>query len=297
MFRPSENRIREGWGPTARPGHGRVRAHKPAYGPYRNRTLVFKNVVDHKTTSTSKVVDRGDSPATTEDNTLAIGKLRASSTSSWITKHDRHTQLINRSVFGRNTQKRPTAIEESRRQRVLRNDKKDHTKSDHHIDITPRNSAFSTKTDSIDHNLQFNGLRFRVCNGGSKLLRDHCKYATCIGSHAYATVAVMTSTETPKRAVIGGVTFMRSKHGNLYRSGLVRATRYAYHRLGHYKIRWPRTHGAHSTTITYLSLGGKEYPGRHLSCASDSLQLVPLSFIPSFRLVTFSWSLALGTRD
>ena len=227
-YSSSEDRVREGRGSAARPDRGRARGHISAYGPYRNRTLVFKSAVDHKTASTSKAAGAGDSAAKRGDNVQATHIPEASSTSSWITKHDRHTQLINRSVFARKTQQRTTAIEESRCQRVLRKDQGDHIKFDHHLDIMPHSNASSVKAGPIAHNIQFNGLSFKVCNGGSKLLRDHCKYVICIGSHAYATAAVMTSVyTTPKSAVIGGVTFVRSKHGNLYRSGLVRATRYA----------------------------------------------------------------------
>ena len=176
VYSSSEYHVPEGWGPATRPDRGRVRSHKSAYGPYRNRTLVFKNAVDHTTASTSKVVGAGDSAAKTSDNVRATQKPEASSTSSWITKHDRHTQLINRSVFVRESQQRTTAIEESRRQRVLREDQRDHVKFDHHLDTMPRSNASSVTAGSIGHNLQLDGLSFKVCNGGSKLLRDHCKY-------------------------------------------------------------------------------------------------------------------------
>ena len=258
VYSSSEYRAREGWGSAARPDRGRFRAHKSAYGPYRNRTLVFKNVVDHKTASTSKAVDVGDSAAKTGDNVRATQTPEASSTSSWITKHDRHTQLINKSVLARETQQRTTAIEESRRQRVWRKDRRDHVKFDHHLDIMPGSNASSVKGDPIAHSLQFNGISFKVCNGGRKLLRDHCKYVRCVGSHANATAAVMASAHTtPKRAVIGGVTFVRSKHGNLYRSGIVRATRYANPGRTIAGLDDHETAGAQSSVIGLLAFRGE----------------------------------------
>lgn len=33
---------------------------------------------------------------------------------------------------------------------------------------------------------------------------------------------------TPKKACVGGVTFLRSKNGNLYRSGIVKAKKYVW---------------------------------------------------------------------
>lgn len=38
-----------------------------------------------------------------------------------------------------------------------------------------------------------------------------------------------TVNQTPKKAVIGGVRFTRSKNGNLWRAGLIRAFRSVYH--------------------------------------------------------------------
>ncbi len=34
--------------------------------------------------------------------------------------------------------------------------------------------------------------------------------------------------QTPKKAHVGGVTFLRSKNGNLYRSGIVKAKKYVW---------------------------------------------------------------------
>ena len=66
---------------------------------------------------------------------------------------------------------------------------------------------------------------------------------------------------TPKRAVIGGVTFVRSKHGNLYRSGSVRATRYAYPAWAIAKLDDRETNGGHFSTIGLLvSKGEKTVP-------------------------------------
>lgn len=42
---------------------------------------------------------------------------------------------------------------------------------------------------------------------------------------------VDTIRSTPKRAIVGGVTFVRSKNGNLYRAGLIKAKRYVSPRV------------------------------------------------------------------
>lgn len=41
---------------------------------------------------------------------------------------------------------------------------------------------------------------------------------------------------TPKKAHVGGVTFLRSKNGNLYRSGIVKATKYVWTSRPNFKL-------------------------------------------------------------
>jgi hypothetical protein len=73
------------------------------------------------------------------------------------------------------------------------------------------------------------GVRFRVANNGSKLVKvpGASRPHATVHSGAYRYPGDGNSAKaTPKMAVIGGVKFYRSKNGNLYRHGIVKAQRY-----------------------------------------------------------------------
>ena len=85
--------------------------------------------------------------------------------------------------------------------------------------------AFATRA---VHEIVINGLRFHVLDGGSKLVRIRGKESLSqgrisVGSHLLGPNDAANA--TPKKADVGGVVFLRSKNGNLYRSGIVKAKR------------------------------------------------------------------------
>jgi len=153
----------------------RGRAGRHGTNPRRNRSLVLNNV-----TQSSTPKDLTQSPASAIDGACRSdgdpesGPMQ--SATGWVTKHDRHMQLINSSVFDKETQIRNKAIDQTRRQRALQRDQREKYKINKHlrglVGHAGRSSAIPTVTVSpIVHEIQLEGLRFHVMEGGSKLAR------------------------------------------------------------------------------------------------------------------------------
>ncbi|KAK4230973.1 hypothetical protein QBC38DRAFT_276116 [Podospora fimiseda] len=175
-------------------GRGRLPVH-------RNRTLVLNA---GSATRSNNPVD-GDS-----------GTASDASTSSWVTKNDRHLQLINTSVYEKQSQTRVQAIEETRQQKLAMKNKQERAMLLDHLNRLPTNggggySAANKQTSNGKYTINVQGIKFTVVKNGSKLVK-----APGDGNSAKA---------TPKMATIGGVKFYRSKNGNLYRHGIVKAQR------------------------------------------------------------------------
>lgn len=136
-------------------------------------------------------------------------------------------QLINSSIYDKETQVRNKAIEETRRQKNLRRDQREKHKIVQHLKALGPQTGRSTAASAM-HEILINGLRFQVLDGGSKLARIRSEnlvnkdYSSSSLQHLGETDA---ASATPKQADVGGVTFLRSKNGNLYRSGVVKARR------------------------------------------------------------------------
>lgn len=94
-------------------------------------------------------------------------------------------QLINSSVFNKETQIRNKAIDQTRRQRALQRDQREIYKINKHLrglaSHASRSSAIPTATVSpIVREIQLEGLRFQVMDGGSKLARIRGEFASSV---------------------------------------------------------------------------------------------------------------------
>ncbi|KAK4697622.1 hypothetical protein P7C71_g498, partial [Lecanoromycetidae sp. Uapishka_2] len=159
-------------------------------------------------------------------NPVVDEETESSKTSNgWVMKRDRHMQLINTSVYDKETQARNKAIEETRKQKSLKRDQREKQKIERHLSSLRSHTSYGATAASV-HEISINGLRFHVIDGGSKLARIRGEANTKRGftywNSQFLDLADSAST-TPKQANIGGVAFLRSKHGNLYRSGIVKA--------------------------------------------------------------------------
>ncbi|KAK6002518.1 hypothetical protein QM012_001268 [Aureobasidium pullulans] len=147
-------------------------SHKPAYAPsYRNRTLVVNS-------SVGSPAGQSAPPATP----------MPTSSDKFVSKRDRHMQLINTSVYDQKTQQRQLEIEATLREKQRLRDAKEKARVIGAFQPQQTaSSAYSASptagTDTV-REIQINNLRFRVAADGSKLIRmfgmcangNRCRY-------------------------------------------------------------------------------------------------------------------------
>lgn len=147
----------------------RARPGKKVANPHRNKTLVL-----NKTTNSSQSPkDSLDVSNSSTNDAVYSDADRDNSTkpmTSWVTKHDRHMQLIKSSIFNKETQLRNKAIDQTRRQKSLQRNLHERNKIQRHL------QSLSTSAHSSPHELTINGIPFHVLDGGSKLSRVHSEY-------------------------------------------------------------------------------------------------------------------------
>ncbi|MCJ1251568.1 hypothetical protein MMC30_008803 [Trapelia coarctata] len=153
-----------------------VRVGKPSLYSHRNRSLVLNNAAPSMTAVDETRIDSPGGVAINTTESSSSGNLTAQAATGWISKRDRHMQLINSSIYDREANIRSKAIDETRRQVAKRRDEREISKINKHLQKIADNAAtisFSPRLNSEaeTHELSINGLRFRVCDGGSKLVR------------------------------------------------------------------------------------------------------------------------------
>lgn len=203
--------------------------------PHRNRTLVL-----HKATNPSLALhESSGTPVTPIANSMNRNEnynkqALANHGTSWVAKNDRHMQLINSSIFDKETELRSRAMDETRRKKALQRSQMEKQKIEKHLRTLnyPRYQASSAQHSGATtpmYRILINGLSFHVIDGGSKLQRIRSKDFAASSwlslPHLHDLDPEDSMRPTPKTVVIGGVTFFRSRNGNLYRSGLVKAYR------------------------------------------------------------------------
>ncbi|KAI3332262.1 hypothetical protein HD806DRAFT_187183 [Xylariaceae sp. AK1471] len=177
--------------PAYRGGRGR-----PA-PTYRNRTLVLNGATQ---------------PTTSNEETQHPDPT----TPSWVTKTDRHLQLINRDIYERETQQRAQAIEQTLKHKRLHKDHREKAQFFKNMQQAGAGSLVTTSNSSKPvsrYEVEVEGVRFHVTQQGSKLVK--------------APDDLNPPTATPKVASLFGVKFHRTKNGNLVRHGVVQAQRRA----------------------------------------------------------------------
>jgi len=162
-------------------------------------------------------------------------------TPSFVTKTDRHLQLINTSVFEKESLSRAKALEESRKQMLKRRNEKEKTKLQNYLRRAAENPTSSLTPLSAkapgNHVVVIDGIRFSVVNHGSKLVKVPGEDPYTIRSPESAQPSTQNCSSpflgdpnpakaTPKVAYVGGVQFHRSKNGNLIRHAVILSNRY-----------------------------------------------------------------------
>jgi hypothetical protein len=157
-----------GWGPS----HGGYSSRGYRRGSrtqlHRNRTLVLNSNTPTPPNATA-ADSSGENSETTSSNRTAA--------QSWITKTDRHLQLINASIFEKDSQTRAKAMEETRKQKLRQRDERERARFNKHLyhmrgNINNASSAQLRSADSAEnYEISVQGIRFRVAKNGSKLVK------------------------------------------------------------------------------------------------------------------------------
>lgn len=158
-----------------------------------------------------------------------------SSSGSWISKNTRgQRSLINSAVYEKNNEAHVKAIEASRKQNIRHQDAREQSQLANHFHrygghtSAPATSTNVTATGT--HEVEIQGIRFRVAHNGSKLIKvsgASSRFSATTKEHTHNRLGDLHPVNaTPKVAFVGGVKFHRSKTGNLYRAGVLQAQRY-----------------------------------------------------------------------
>ncbi|ERS96072.1 hypothetical protein HMPREF1624_07608 [Sporothrix schenckii ATCC 58251] len=215
-------------------GSGGYRVNRPA--PYRNRTLVLNG---SGAPSRSDGAENGDSTAASDSGSGSGGP-----STTWVARNDRHMQLINADVYEKDAQSRARAIEKTRVEGQKMRDARERAKLRRHFShlahgrptASNGNGSRSGSTTPQSYQVVIEGIPFAVAKNGSKLMKLPSASALLPlspprspGCDFYEDSAHPSladphpASSTPKTAVVGGVKFYRSKNGNLYRHGVVKA--------------------------------------------------------------------------
>ncbi|KAI9681196.1 MAG: hypothetical protein M1817_002478 [Caeruleum heppii] len=168
---------------------------------HQNRTLVLKKNIS--------ATQRDTEPGLTVERTTTADECATST--AWVEKNARHRQLINPAVYEKTLQERTTRLEETRKLKELHRDDRERAKLKSFLYGIHGFAASKPNDIPAVHNIDIQGMPFRVTNGGSRLLR--------------VPDDLTTGQPTPKFASVGGVNFYRSVHGNMYRSGVAQTAR------------------------------------------------------------------------
>ncbi|PFH60191.1 hypothetical protein XA68_11320 [Ophiocordyceps unilateralis] len=178
---------------------------------------------------------RLNGPKAGNETGAAVGEAFTGERGSWVSRTDRHRQLINADIYHRDAQNRSKAMEESRRRKIRQQKSREKKRFN---DFLRRQTA--DVSESINE-IIIEGMRFRVADGGKKLLK--------------VLDDLQSAPSTPKSVDVAGVTFHRTKTGNLVASRVVRD-----HRRSGLVKKMDQLCRIFSTTGKYLI--GRSGPGR-----------------------------------
>ncbi|GKT83182.1 CCCH zinc finger protein [Colletotrichum tofieldiae] len=198
------------------PHKHRVEPYPSTRGPsgFRHRSLVLNN-------------GGTQTPPSDSPTPEASGPGPVNSSGPWISKNTRgQRSLINSAVYEKNNEAHVKAIEASRQQKNCQQDAREQSQLANHfhryggqarLPPTPTNP-----TGTGNHEIEIQGIRFRVAHSGSKLIKvsGASSRLSSLAGHTHNLLGDLHPVSaTPKVAFVGGVKFHRSKTGNLYRAG------------------------------------------------------------------------------
>lgn len=132
---------------------------------YRNKSLVLNN-------STPSTPTRDTAPDNVGAPPPSAKRFKEGPT--FVSKTDRHMQLINTDIYEKEANSRAKAIADSHKQKLARRDQRERAKLQRHFQRStgPRASVASVTTAPLsNYEVDVEGIRFRVAKNGSKLLK------------------------------------------------------------------------------------------------------------------------------
>lgn len=151
-------------------------------------------------------------------------------TPGWVSTRDRgHLTLTNTSVFDQRAQEKKLAMEQTSELRRRERSQRERNKILRMGTRGPQKGYTANPQPNIPREIVVDDLRFRVASDGSKLIRILGEQGTaCVArtNMLKATDGNANPRSTPKTTKVAGVTFHRSKNGNLIRAGVVKQQRY-----------------------------------------------------------------------
>ncbi|KAL9574621.1 hypothetical protein ACKAV7_001033 [Fusarium commune] len=207
--------------PSHHPAHHRQNSYRHASSPYPAR---HNRIGRHPTAHHHRTLHlNGDN--STASRSASSG---AETPPGWVSRTDRHRQLINANVYEKETQNRAKAIEQTRQRKI--SGRRQREKAQFNEFLKHQATASSAQTNPADRNvLTIEGVQFRVMDGGKKLVKipGACKLRCDSDACALpAADALNSSSRTPKFATVAGVKFYRTKTGNLVANRFVNDQRY-----------------------------------------------------------------------
>ncbi|KAK1545507.1 hypothetical protein CPAR01_03009 [Colletotrichum paranaense] len=205
--------------PSSQASYIRHNTHRHGAFPHKHRVQPYPSTRGGPTgfRHRSLVVNKDGTQTPPSDvSSPAEGSVSTTSSGAWISKNTRgQRSLINSAVYDKTNEAHVKAIEASRQQKIRQQDAREQQQLASHFQRYSGNaSAPHTPTNPTatgNHEIEIKGIRFRVANSGSKLIK--------VSGDLHPVNA------TPKVAFVGGVKFHRSKTGNLYRDGVLKAQR------------------------------------------------------------------------
>ncbi|KAI9702095.1 MAG: hypothetical protein M1836_001439 [Candelina mexicana] len=208
-------------GPVWRPSlgaRGRGRGGRVLPSAHRNRTLVLNTagtpINSHEQTNIAPPTPSGD----------AMGGSVNGPYIGWISKIDRHKQLINPSIYETETSRRAKAIEKTRNMKAHRKDEREKTRIMRSLESMAVSGMVRDARSRLP-DLAIDGLRFKPSPDGSKLTKipGMALDASLWRPDLLLLDDVGSTQSTPKKVNALDGLYIRTKNGNLYRSGLVKS--------------------------------------------------------------------------
>ncbi|EHK24779.1 uncharacterized protein TRIVIDRAFT_178368 [Trichoderma virens Gv29-8] len=193
------------------PSRHRGNVYRQASAPYPTRGFSSRSTATHR----HRTLHLNASGSASGSASSSAAPSPGPTTSGWVSKNDRHRQLINASIYEKDSQNRAKAIEETRQRNLKEQRLREKKRFGEYLRHQAGGAGLAGTSVSANstglNEILVNGIRFRVLDGGKKLVK----------APDDPTSAAMT----PKLTVIAGVKFHRTKTGNLVAQRIVRDQR------------------------------------------------------------------------